>query len=306
MALFAVGAYLFSRQWLSSIAAIGVALLTIGAPEMAYWGRQVMLDIPAYAMAMIGVVFVCHYLRHSAPASIYLATAFFLAAVYTKYNFAFLVLPAAAAVLVARGWRVLLDRHVIIAMAVGFIALLPAAYMFYRFGAVNVTAVVDQPGGMARHSFAAWTYYTAQLPHQLGYATVGLAVAGLVLSLSGRLKIGLEPWAWALLVAWFAGGYLFFSLISHKEPRMPRLSASRKAPMAPRSLCPNTPSACPPLSRYCFINSWARSIFQLLSMVTTLIPGLFFITSWKPRWRSMTGEASFKPVISTTVPFPSS
>ena len=26
--------------------------------------------------------------------------------------------------------------------------------------------------------------------------------------------------------------------------------------------------------------------------------------SWKPRWRSMTGEASFKPVISTTAPFP--
>jgi hypothetical protein len=217
--LFAVGAYLFSRQWLSSIAAVGVALLTIGAPEMAYWGRQVMLDIPAYALGLIGIVFVCSYLRHNAPASIYLATAFFLAAVYTKYNFAFLVLPAVAAVLVARGWRVLLDRHVVIAMAVGFIALLPAAYMFYRFGAVNVAAVVDQPGGMARHSFGAWTYYAAQLPHQLGFATVGLAVAGLVLSLSGRLKIGLEPWAWALLVAWFAGGYLFFSLISHKEPR---------------------------------------------------------------------------------------
>ncbi|CUO77267.1 Uncharacterised protein [Segatella copri] len=54
---------------------------------------------------------------------------------------------------------------------------------------------------------------------------------------------------------------------------MPRLSASRKAPMAPKSLCPKTPSACPPLSRYCFINSWARSNFQLLSRVTTLIPG---------------------------------
>jgi hypothetical protein len=217
--LFAIGAYLFSRQWLSRIAAIGVALLTIGAPEIAYWGRQVMLDIPAYALGLIGIVFVCNYLRQNTPASIYLATAFFLAAVYTKYNFAFLVLPAVAAVLVARGWRVLFERHVTIALAVGFIALLPAAYMFHRFGAVNVTAVVGQPGGMARHSFGAWTYYAAQLPHQLGYATVGLAVAGLVLSLSGRLKIGLEPWAWALLVAWFAGGYLLFSLISHKEPR---------------------------------------------------------------------------------------
>ena len=217
--LLAVGAYTVSCQWLSRIAALGVALLTIGAPEVAYWGRQVMLDIPAYALALLGMVSVCTYLRRGSPRFIYLAAAFFIATIYTKYNFAFLLAPPIAAALVARGWRVSIDRHVLIALAIGFIALLPAAYMFYRFGAVNVTSVVAAPDGLARDSFGAWSYYASQMPHQLGYGTVGLAVVGLVLALSGRLKVRLEPWAWTMLVVWFAGGYVFFSAISHKEPR---------------------------------------------------------------------------------------
>ncbi|MBS0231909.1 MAG: glycosyltransferase family 39 protein [Proteobacteria bacterium] len=217
--LLAVGAYAFARQWLPRIAAVGVALLTIGTPEIAYWGRQVMLDVPAYALSFVAIVFVCAYLRDAQPKFVYLAAAFFVASIYTKYNFAFLLLPAVAAVWMARGFRVLLDRHVLTALGAAFIALLPAAYMFIRFGAINVDAVAGQPGDMAKDTFASWSFYAYQMPHQLGYPIVALAILGLPLALSGRLSVRLEPWAWTMLAVWFLGGYAFVSMIAHKELR---------------------------------------------------------------------------------------
>ena len=47
--LLAWGAFRLSRHWLDSLPALAVALLLLGAPELAFWGRQIMLDVPAYA-----------------------------------------------------------------------------------------------------------------------------------------------------------------------------------------------------------------------------------------------------------------
>jgi len=217
--LLGVGAYAFSRQCLARPAALGVALMTIGAPEVAYWGRQVMLDIPAYALGLIGMVSACGYIRGGSPKYAYLAVAFLLAAVYTKFNVAFLLVPMLAAALMGRGWRGLIDRHVLIALATGFVAALPALFMVYKFGSANVGSVAGRPGDLGRDSLGAWLFYAHQMPHQLGYATVALAIAGLVLALSNRVGVRLEPWVWVLLVVWFVTGYLFFSAISVREPR---------------------------------------------------------------------------------------
>ena len=44
-------------------AALGVALMLLGAPEMALWGRQVMLDIPVQAAVLLSVFCFTRYLR---------------------------------------------------------------------------------------------------------------------------------------------------------------------------------------------------------------------------------------------------
>ena len=42
---------------------LGLSLLVIGGPEAAFWARQVMLDIPAYAAVVTGFFFFVRYLR---------------------------------------------------------------------------------------------------------------------------------------------------------------------------------------------------------------------------------------------------
>ncbi|HEX2940526.1 MAG TPA: glycosyltransferase family 39 protein, partial [Rhodopila sp.] len=130
--LLGLGAFAFARLVMGRIAALGVALMLIGAPEVAFWGRQVMLDVPSCALGLLGMYALCRWLRDDKPVALYLAAAALLAAIYTKYNVAFLLPAAAGAALAARGWRVLLNRHVWIATALALLAALPAVFIAIR------------------------------------------------------------------------------------------------------------------------------------------------------------------------------
>src|SRR5271170_2947357 len=57
------GAFRLSRHWLDPPPALAVALLLIGAPELASWGRQIMLDVPAYAFLVWAAVFLVRHLK---------------------------------------------------------------------------------------------------------------------------------------------------------------------------------------------------------------------------------------------------
>lgn len=220
--LLSVGAYIFSRQWLPKVAALGVAILVIGSPEVTYWGRQVMLEIPTYAMAMFAMLAICAYIRRNSPTYLYLAVLFLLAALYTKFQIAYMVVPAATAVVMARGWRIVFDRHVIIAMIGGLLLTLPAAYLVYRFGHGNIVAATGIAGDTGVFSWKAWTAYPEFLPRQLGWVTMVCAAIGLFFAIAAAVdKNAPKPEAWfiGMLVAWVVSGYLFFSLLNLREPR---------------------------------------------------------------------------------------
>ena len=53
----AFGAYFLTRRWVGRVAAFSTALLFIGSPAMALWGRQVMLEIPAFAFLIWSLLF---------------------------------------------------------------------------------------------------------------------------------------------------------------------------------------------------------------------------------------------------------
>lgn len=216
--LLAVSAYLLSRLLLPRWAAAGAALLVIGTPETALWGRQVMLDLPAYGLITASAACLTAYVTTGRPVAIYLAVSFLLAAIYTKYNASFVAPALAAAFVAAKGRAAPRDRHAVIAGLLGAVGLLPAIGLFMRFGAANLTSVSGLRGTLPLDSLACWLFYLEALPAQLGWLTVLLSAGGLVF-LVRRIVVAESRWACALLLAWLVAGYLFFTFISLKEAR---------------------------------------------------------------------------------------
>jgi hypothetical protein len=215
--LFAWGAYRLSRHWLTSGPALAVALLMIGAPELLYWGRQIMLDIPAYAFLIWAADSYVRYLKGTGNYWLYFAVLSAVAAVYTKYNAIFFIAVMGVVLLYARGRRVLRDPTAVRAALLGVLLMLPVAAIFFVFARYNLqqasaAPVADEAGG------GTFTYYASVLPAVLSWPTLLLAclyVALLPFVPALRLnKIGA-----VFLIAWVVVGYAFYSAIAVKEPR---------------------------------------------------------------------------------------
>jgi hypothetical protein len=216
--LLGFSAYGLARLFLPRWSAVGAALLVIGTPETALWGRQVMLDVPAYGLIALSAVCLTAYVTERRPALIYLAAAFLLAAIYTKYNAGFIAPALAVAFIVAKGSAGLRDRHALIAGTLAAVGVLPAIFILLQFGAQDVASVSGLQGTLPLDSLACWLFYLKALPAQLGWVTVGLSAGGLALIIR-RAVGGQDRWACSLLIAWLVVGYLFFTLISLKETR---------------------------------------------------------------------------------------
>jgi hypothetical protein len=212
--LLAAASYGVARMMMPALAATGCALLVIGAPETALWGRQVMLDIPAYALSVAAGFSFLRYLQTDRIRFLYGALLAFDASIYTKYNAAILAPAFVVAYLCRYPWQVWRRKDVVWALGLAAVGLLPAVFLFLKFGQVNVQSVTGvgsllPPGGGGR-----FLYYAAQLPGQLGWAPLVPAILGLFfLARFGR------RWLGVFLIVWLASAYVAFSLISLKSSR---------------------------------------------------------------------------------------
>jgi 4-amino-4-deoxy-L-arabinose transferase-like glycosyltransferase len=216
--LLATASYHLVRSNFPRWSALGAGLLVIGGPETAFWARQVMLDVPAYAAVVTGVFFFVRYLRGERPLDIYLAVIAILAAVYIKISAVFIAPVLAVALLAIKGPGVLRNRHAAAAAILGAIGLIPIVLVTQKFGAINVESVAGRSTDLPRASLAAWLFYVKAIPQYIGYVGAALAVCGLVLVLLRR-PAPLEPWLSWLLAGWLVFSYLFFSIIGVREPR---------------------------------------------------------------------------------------
>src|SRR5262252_3209773 len=82
-------AYSVTRVSFPRWSALGASLLVIGGPQAAFWARQVMLDIPAYAALVTGILFFIRYLREEKQRYLYMSMFAALTAVYIKINAVF-------------------------------------------------------------------------------------------------------------------------------------------------------------------------------------------------------------------------
>ena len=211
----ALGLYLLARCWVSPIAAIAVGLAVMAAPGIALWGRQIMLEVPSAAFAVWAALLLRHYMTERRPLALYLSAFLLLCATYTKITTVFLFPVFGVALLTVRGAALFRDRHAWIVAALTAVGLVPIIYLTVAFGSANMQSVTGIPdAAVSRTSIAGWIWYARQMPWQLGWPLLILAILGVPLAVRRLSRADA-----VLLGGWFVVGYLFLSSIDLKEAR---------------------------------------------------------------------------------------
>jgi 4-amino-4-deoxy-L-arabinose transferase-like glycosyltransferase len=217
--LLAWGAFRLSRLWLEPPSALAVALLLLGAPELAFWGRQIMLDVPAYAFLVWAAELLVRHLQSGQRWTLFAAVICVVAAAYTKFNAIFFVVPIAISLAYAYGWRVLRQRAVLQAAALGGALLLPLVGIFFAFGSYNLDQAAALRGAEAsRWSIAELSYYARVMPSVISWPTLAFACL-YVLALPFAPALRLARVDTVFLGSWLLVGYAFYAMIAVKEPR---------------------------------------------------------------------------------------
>jgi 4-amino-4-deoxy-L-arabinose transferase-like glycosyltransferase len=217
---FALGLYVLARRWLNPGLACAVALSSQAAPELALWGRQVMLEIPNLAYIVWAFVALRRYGETGRPAPLYAGAFLLLCALYTKLNAVFLLPVAALMIWVARGNVIWRDRHLWIVIALFVVGFIPLVVLTVQFGQMNVRQVVDQSlASAARPGTEGWLWYVTQFPRQLGWPLLIAACLWPVAVLLRRGRGKLDLADLVLVLGWLIAGYLFLSDIDLKSAR---------------------------------------------------------------------------------------
>ena len=188
------GAYVLCRRWMDRALALAASLVFIGAPEVAWWGRQVMLEIPACAFLTWSAVFFLKYLDRKKPAPAYALALLLAGGAYTKQTVLFIVPALIWTLWRKRGLNALRDRH--LWGSAGLLAALvaPLAVVNFTVARLNVGSVVG--GSWNRipvFSWAGWSFYARMLPSQLAWPVALLAAAGLALAIFRRERSAAQP-----------------------------------------------------------------------------------------------------------------
>ena len=209
-----LGCWRLARYWLPAGPSLAFAVLVLWLPEVAFWGRQVMLEVPAFAFLAWSAVGVMAYLRGDHVKWLYLGAALLVLGMYTKISVAYMGVVYAILVLQRDGWAAMRNRHHWWVALLVVVGLLPLAVLTLKFGQANVQSVAGVADAVAsRASWQGWVWYLQQIPSQVGWPLTALGLTGAAMAAWQRMP-GLNFW-------WigFALGYLFFSSIDLKEAR---------------------------------------------------------------------------------------
>lgn len=209
-----LGCWRLARYWLPATPSLAFAVLVLWLPEVAFWGRQVMLEVPAFAFLVWSAVAVMAYLRGGRVQWLYLGIALLVLGMYTKISVGYMGLVYAALVLRQCGWAALRNRHHWWVALLAAAGLVPLALITLKFGQANVQSVAGIADAVtSRASWQGWVWYLRQIPSQTGWPLAVLGAGGAAVAAWRRMP-GLGLW-WLS----FAMGYVFFSSIDLKEAR---------------------------------------------------------------------------------------
>lgn len=211
-----LGTYRLARFWLPATAAFGAALILTASPESAYWGRQVMLDMPALALMVWSGVFFMRHMEEDRAVWLYVAALLLILAMYTRISAGFLGVVFFLVLAARRRWTLLRDRNSYFVTVLAALALVPLVILTLKFGRANVQSVAGiADSRTSRANISGWVWYALRLPSQLGAPGLAAAILGLAVAATRK------RWMYALMfpLLWLAVGYLFFSAIDLKDPR---------------------------------------------------------------------------------------
>lgn len=217
---FAWGCWRLLRFWFGQWQALAATVMLAGAPEIAFWGRQVMLEIPSLAFSIWSAVLFTRYRREARAALLYWALVLLVLAMYTKLTAGFMALVYVATLLAERRSALLRDRHAWVAAMLSLAGLVPLLVLTLKFGQANVQSATGIADSLAsRSTLSGWTWYLERLPGQLGWPLVIAAIVGVAVLLKRRRVDAFQQGDLLFWTLWFVAGYLFFSAIDLKEAR---------------------------------------------------------------------------------------
>lgn len=214
-----LGAYYIARRYLPQLQAIAAAILFLGGYELAFWGRQIMLELPAYSFLLWTIFVFFKYIDTEKPVFVYLGAILFAMGIYTKLNIAFIA-PVIVFMIVLKFGKKAINKHIIFSVLLFFLLILPWLLVTLKYGGVNIGAI---QGGqveeeLSRMSIENWLFYARLLHRQVGLIPVVLSLLYLITSIKYK-NWRVRPVDGFFLVSWFIFGYLVFSFIALKESR---------------------------------------------------------------------------------------
>ena len=209
---------LLCRRVMDDFSAVATALCVLALAPISLWSRQVQLDVPALAIFAFTAYALLRHLEDGRQSWLFIAAVAMGLGVLTRVQGVFMA-PVWLYFIFIRDYpnRPPLKRRVLATLLAGVITL-PAVVMAAYFARVNQALSTAMPNMPALWSVDNWTFYAGKLPEQLGYPALAVLVAGLAAAiwLGARSKASLEI---KVIAAFGIGAWLFFTIVSNKDPR---------------------------------------------------------------------------------------
>lgn len=209
--------YLLCQRLMDRWSALLVALAILALPEIALWSRQVQLDVPALALLLCTAWALIHYLHTGSARWLLLTSAFMGLAMLTRVQAGYAV-PAVGLFALFHRTPQRPPLRAWLAAAVLFLVLaLPSVGSVFYFSKVTGNLAGAMPDMPALWSWDNWTWYARALPRQIGWPATWFILAGL-LAAAASLRAGMPP-AVRVIAAFALSSWVFFTIVSNKEPR---------------------------------------------------------------------------------------
>jgi uncharacterized membrane protein len=210
-------AYLIAARTMPRIPALATALCILGLPEMSLWSRQVQPDVPAVALLLATAYLLIRHLENGKAGWLWATSLCLGLAMLTRVQVMHAIPVVGLLLLAYRGGKY--PSFKVKAWAAMLLAALsfPSLAATLYFSRTNQALAQNMPDMPGRWTLGNWTWYAEQLPGQMGWPALVFTIAGLIAAgVSYRQN---KSVASAVAAAFCLGSWIFFSVVSNKDPR---------------------------------------------------------------------------------------